>query len=345
MIEMKYVGPVTRRISFDSPARTAAGALLALGLLTLATLAHAVGTPAGAQISNQATATYNVGASSFAVSSNATLTQVAEILDLQLTWQDAGDVPVMPGETGRVLTFRLSNVGNGEDSFALSAEGALAGDDFDPTGLTLAMDLNGNGLYEPGLDPTYVPGGNDPLLAADASLLLFLAGDIPAGVQEAETGFAGLTALSLTGTGAPGDVLVGAGEGGADAVVGSGGGTGVDQGAYVVVTVTLNILKSAVVADPFGGSEPVPGAVITYTLTITAGGSGTALGVAISDPVPAYTTYRTGTLLLDGAPITDAVDADAGDAGGTTLGAITVDLGDLPAGAPARTVSFAVGIN
>ncbi|MEZ4397868.1 MAG: hypothetical protein R3C71_13255 [Candidatus Krumholzibacteriia bacterium] len=342
---MRHNANDTIRISFVSARRGIALSCGALLLVLAAQTARAAGTPAGVQISNQATASYRVGASNFAVNSNTTLTQVAEILDLELTWQDAGDVPVMPGDTDRLLTFRLSNTGNGQDSYALSADGALAGDDFDPSSLTVYLDLNGNGLFEPGTDPVYVPGSNDPLLAADGSLLVFLAGAIPAGVLEGDRALAALDASSLTGTGSPGDVLAGAGEGGADAVVGSAGGTAVDQGAYVVVTVVLSIVKGAVISDPYGGSEPIPGAVITYTLTVTATGSGTALDVVISDPVPLHTAYHGGTLALDGGFLTDAADADAGDVGGSTPGAVTVQLGNLPAGAPAHVITFDVGIN
>ena len=115
--------------------------------------------------------------------------------------------------------------------------------------------------------------------------------------------------------------------------------------AYVVVTVVLSIVKGAVISDPYGGSEPIPGAVITYTLTVTATGSGTALDVVISDPVPLHTAYHGGTLALDGGFLTDAADADAGDVGGSTPGAVTVQLGNLPAGAPAHVITFDVGIN
>jgi len=321
-------------------------ALLAgAALLAAARPAGAVGTAAGLQISNQATASYRVGGSDLTVSSNQTLTLVAERLELELTWQDASDLPVLPGESGRMLSFRLSNVGNGEDAYGLSADGTLAGDDFDPENLALYLDANGNGVYEAGLDPAYLPGVNDPLLPADGSLIVFLAGDIPAAVLEGETGFAALAAVSLAGTGAPGTVLAGAGEGGADAVIGNAGGMAGDQGTYVVVTVVLGIVKTLIIADPFGGNEPIPGATITYTLSATAGGSGTALDVVISDPVPAYTGYLAGSLALDGVPLSDALDADAGDVGGTTAGLVTVRLGDLPAGTPARSISFTVEIH
>ena len=53
--------------------------------------------------------------------------------------------------------------------------------------------------------------------------------------------------------------------------------------------------------DPFGGSSPVPGAVITYTVTMTLAGSGTITGAQIDDAIPANTTYVADSLTLDTA--------------------------------------------
>ncbi len=138
--------------------------------------------------------------------------------------------------------------------------------------------------------------------------------------------------------------MAGAGDGGTDAVVGSSGGSADGIGTYVASTVVVSVVKSAVIADPFGGAEPVPGAVISYSIAVTVSVSGPALSVVITDLIPADTTYNTGTLTLNAAPLTDAADADAGDVGGTTPGTVTVNLGDLPVGS-LETVAFEVTIN
>jgi hypothetical protein len=49
--------------------------------------------------------------------------------------------------------------------------------------------------------------------------------------------------------------------------------------------------------------------------------------------------------LLDGTPLTDAVDGDSGDFGGTTANQLTVALGSAAGGSASRTISFAVTIN
>lgn len=108
---------------------------------------------------------------------------------------------------------------------------------------------------------------------------------------------------------------------------------------------TVSVAKSAAVKDQSGSNIPMSGSTITYTLTITASGNGTATGIVITDPIPANTTYVTGTLKLNGTPLTDAIDADAGDVGGTTAGEVTVGLGDMTGATGTKTITFDVKIN
>ena len=51
---------------------------------------------------------------------------VAEVLDLTVTWQDAAPVPTNAGAVGVVLAFRLTNIGNGTESYALLADPGFA---------------------------------------------------------------------------------------------------------------------------------------------------------------------------------------------------------------------------
>ncbi len=305
----------------------------------------ALGTPAGSQISNQASATFSVGAGNFTVQSNTTLTQVAEILDLQVTWQDAGDVPVSPGSSGNVLTFQISNTGNGQDSYDLSADDALPGDDFDPTVVDLYLDSNGNSGFDPGVDAVYIPGVNDPDLVADASITIFMVSDIPGGLIDGAIGASRLEVSSNTGVGNPGDTIPGAGDGGTDALIGNAGGQAQADGNYVVISLNLNIIKAATVTDPFGGSEPVPGAIIHYTLSVTVVGNGSADNVVVTDPIPGHTSYSLSSLSLNGISISDGADGDAGDVGGSLAGTVTVTLGSLDSSSSIQVIAFDVTIN
>ena len=101
----------------------------------------------------------------------------------------------------------------------------------------------------------------------------------------------------------------------------------------------------AIVNDTSGGTEPVAGATITYTLTVATTGVATALGVVITDAIPAHTTYNPNTLTLNGGALTDTADADVGDVAGTTPDTVTVDLGDLVVGAPVQVIAFTVTID
>jgi uncharacterized repeat protein (TIGR01451 family) len=313
--------------------------------------AHAVGTAAGTNIANSASVTADVGGAPVSATSNPNVITVAEVIDVDVTLLSVGNVLTASPATGRVLTYRVSNTGNGIDSFALAVNDALGGDAFDPVFASIYLDANGNGLYDPGVDTLYAPGVNDPLLDARSptqdAVVVFALNDIPGALASGALGESELLATSRTGTGPAGTVVAGAGEAGTDAIIGTSAGDDVARGTYQVSSVALTVAKSSVVSDPFGGAQPVPGAHITYTLVVSVTGSGTADATTLTDAIPANTTYVAGSMTRNGAALTDANDApvDAADFGLTTPGAITVGLGDLPAGGPPETVTFQVTIN
>ena len=312
---------------------------LAAGICALP--AHAAGTLAGTSIDNVATATYGDPGDETTINSNPVSLRVDELLDLSIASADPGDVATSPGATGQVLSFTLSNAGNGSEAFALSAQTALGGDDFDPTFTSIVLDTNGNGAYDAGADTVYVAGSNDPVLAPDASLRVFILSSIPAGAANAARGRARLSATAVTGSGDPGTSFAGLGQGGGDAIVGATRAAGDDTGVYAVSAATLSLAKSALIADPFGGTAQVPGATITYTLRASAAGSGSVPNVRVRDAVPAGTSYTAGSITLDGASLSDASDADAASFG---AGAVAVALGSLAAG-DERVVTFQVRID
>jgi len=328
-----------------------AGALVMLAVCLSAPFALALGTSAGTPITNQATANYTVGATSFTETSLPVITTVAEILDVAVTWQDAANITVQPGDTNQVLTFRITNNGNGNDAYTLAALSTpLLGDNFDPTLVDIYFDTNSSNSYDAG-DIQYVQGVNDPTLAENASITVFLLNDIlAAGLSDGDLGDSQLTATSNTppapGPWAAGTVVAGAGEvPGTDAVVGTSTGSANERGTYVVSSVVVSLVKSATIVDQFGGTEPVPGATITYAIVVSVTGSGTAQGVIITDPVPGNTTYTAGTLNLNSGALTDIGGDDAGDVGTTTAGTVTVSLGNLAALSPVQTITFDVTID
>ena len=268
-------------------ARLTFAAVLMSGVSTAPALA--AGTPAGTNIENTATATYDQpGGGEASITSNTVSLKVDELLDVSVASADPGDVVTSPGATQQVLRFTLTNAGNGEEAFVLSAEQAIGGDDFDPSAAAIVLDSNGNGAYDARIDTAYVGGSNDPVLQPDA-------------------------------TGAAGDA----------------------SGRFLISHASVAFVKSATVADPFGGTTQVPGGTITYTLVATVGGSGGVANLKVTDPVPDGATYKAGSLTLDGTALSDAADSDKGHFTGS---GIAVSLGDIAAGA-SRTITFQVKID
>lgn len=305
----------------------------------------AAGTAAGTSIQNTAQVTYSIGGSQVTTPSNTNAITVAERLDVNVTLQ-SGPVSVQGGQVNRELVLRVTNTGNGDEAFALAMTSAIGGDNFDPTPATPAIffDTDANGVLSAG-DTAYVPGGNDPLLAPDAFVTVLIVNDIPTGLANGAIGFSRLTAQAKTGIGTPGTVFAGLGTGGVDAVVGSSGAASNATGEYVVSDVSVSNVKSATVLDPFGGTEPVPGARITYQVLVNATGSGSAANAVVDDAIPANTTFVPGSLRLNAAALSDATDADAGEFIPGAGARVRVRLGNLTAAAGTQTVIFQVTIN
>lgn len=300
--------------------------------------ASAAGVPAGSLIVNTASASYTANNTTQTVDSNTVTLKVDEVLDVAVASQDGGTVPVA---TTAALRFKVTNTGNGPEAFTLTADPAVAGNAFDATVTGLAIDVNNNGVFDSGVDTALANGAASPVLAAEQSLDVLVLVSVPGAAAPDATSKVQLGAAAITGTGAPGTLFAGAGVNGGDAVTGASGALASAQGTLSVTRVLVNLAKSAVVTDPFGGARPVPAAIITYTITASVTGAGTVTGLSVTDAIPAGTTYRPGTLTLEGAALTDGADADAGQAGAE---GIAVQLGDVSADA-VRTVTFQVRIN
>jgi len=328
-----------------TPRHSAILVLLAAILVLSNNLLMAAGTPSGTNIVNQATVTYRIDSSNFVVNSNVATTRVVELLEVNVQWQDAAPVSVNPGDTAEVTSFVVTNTGNGSDSYLLENTVRLDGDEFDPASRGIFLDADGNGLYDPYVDLQYHRGTNDPVLNADQSIVVFVLNDIPENLVDGSQGNTRLSATSIVGSGTPGTVFPGQGDFGLDAVLGSSGGDDDDAGTYLVSNVSILLVKSVVISDASGGSRPVTGATLSYTITVTASGSGSARSVVITDSIPENTTFVAGTLTLNSVPLTDEADADAGDAGQTTPGVVTVRLGDIAIPSQEQIITFDVIIN
>lgn len=327
-----------RQPHFILQARLPLAALLTLCALLASAPVQAAGVVAGTLISNTAEATYTSGAASGTVSSNTVTVKVDELLDVAVA--GTASSPVAVGTGNAVLPFNVTNTGNGGEAFKLTANSTVAGNQFDAVVQQIVLD-NGNGIYEPGIDTVLAPGGSTPSLAPEATLKVFVVVTLPAGATDGQTSQLRLTAEAVTGTGTPGTSFAGAGQGGGDAVVGANGAQASGLDPMIAATASVGLVKSAVIADPYGGTHPVPGAVVTFSIVASVTGSGNATNLHVTDLVPAGTTYQAGTMKLDGAAKTDVSDADEAV---FSAGTVDFSLGTV-AGGTSHTVSFAVKIN
>ncbi len=324
-------------------ARAAICAVLSLALLQVA---FAVGTPVGTVVENTARVDYDLGGTPEFAVSNTTTFLVAEVIDVVVTPQ-SGQVVVLVNDTARALLFTVTNTGNGTETFPLAINNIVLGDDFDPIPSlpdSIFFDTDGSGDFNIG-DVAYNPGVNDPVLMADQSVDVFLVNDIPGALANGNRGRSELTATSATGTGVPGTVFAGLGDGSTDAVVGTTGAEATDFGEYIVQDIVINVIKSQAVMDPSGGTEPIPGATITYTITVEIVSVGTALTSFVDDPIPTWSSFVPDSITLNGLAISDATDGDAGEYDITGAPTVVVRLGDLTQADGLQTVVFQVPID
>lgn len=295
--------------------------------LMLPGAAHAQ-TRAGTTVTNVATMQVGVDAATTTLSSNPVTLLIAERLDVALT--RSGNERVDIGAGGVAVPVLLANRGNGREAFDVVA--SLS--DATARLRLIAVDVNGNGRYDPETDVALTNGRTAELDPAAALRLLVVVDPVGSDVTAATLT---VQARAVTGSGANGTVFAGQGEGGGDAVTGP-----TEAHATLVVPIGVAggsgpmLVKTQTVRAPDGSSRPINGAIVTYRLE--ARFAGPAAAVRIDDPVPQGTAYVAGSLTLDAARLSDARDGDVGhadDAG------VAVTLGDI-AGAGIRVVQFQV---
>lgn len=319
---------------------TVTGLGLAVAALLAPHAAYAAGTIAGTQIENVATASFDGPQGRVELESNSVVIRVDELLDVTVESLMPGDVATAPSASGQVLRFRVTNNGNGPEQFVLAADVTRGGDQFDPALQQIVIDSDGNGVYDAGVDTLYVAGANNPEIQPDQSVVVFVINSIPAGVVDGNKAEVALIARAVTGTGAAGDVFAGMGSGGGDAIVGISGATGQDSAFFIISNAAVSLIKSATVKDPYGGSNAVPGSVITYRLVASVNGTGQLNGLILRDAIPAGTRYQPASMVLNDVAMTDAADADAAS---FALTAVSASLGTV-SGGQTHSLTFKVTI-
>jgi uncharacterized repeat protein (TIGR01451 family) len=265
----------------------------------MTTPVYALGTNAGTVIQNQAMATYDIGtATNLTAYSGTVYTTVDELIDVAVAADPVGTTYVftLPA-ANQPLLFTVTNNGNGTEPFDLTiVEVGSPPDDFDTDppagapatpGVELYID-NGDGIFT-SADPAY---GTSLTLTEDEIAAVWVIQDIPAGAGSVDD-YAEITLeaahLHAVFSTVPGTSYTGGGDGGGlvDAVLGANGGFGSASMVYQITLTTLNMTKSFAVA----GTNPVPGAVITYSIYFSVSGSGGIDNLVITDGVPASTIF------------------------------------------------------
>lgn len=258
--------------------------VLAVVLSLAAASAFAQTTPAGTQIRNRASATYeDLSGNSYTSLSNEVVTIVLPVYGVSILPDDSGQTPpVTPAMSqnaigGQTLfySYTLTNTGNDNDSYTL-----VPLVDAVNTTMTIALanvsiyhDVNGNGVVdggEPAISTGGVPGVLGPI-AANAAVSLIVTYAVPGTATAGQLAYVGVQGTSV------GDV----GQ--------------FDTRNYHRTTV----VNDAVMTANLAGAPALvyDGDQITYTFTGSNSGTNTANGVTVAS------VARTGVLMYDVIPI------------------------------------------
>ena len=279
--------------------------------------ASAAGTTAGTVISNQATVDFTDSNSNpLQVLSNIVTTTVSQVATVVVDPDNASSAA--PGDV-IYYAHTVTNFGNNPDTINLTT--------LSSQGWTVQIfdDVDNNGAFSAGdvlLGDS--DGDTNPdagVQAADGVANILIQVTVPTGATDGTVDSTTVTGTSLF------DNLV-------------------SESAVDTTTIaapTLSVVKSVAPA----GNQP-PGATLTYTVLATNNGTGAASAVVVNDPIPANTTYVTGTAAGAGTTIQYSHDGggsyDASDAAPVTHIRWTL-VAPLASGGGSSTVSFQVTID
>jgi uncharacterized repeat protein (TIGR01451 family) len=263
-------------------------AVLALVMVAMfAASAFAQTTPAGTQIRNRASATYeDLIGNTYTSLSNEVITVVLPVYGVSILPDDSGETPpVTPAMTQNAIggqtvyySYTLSNTGNDNDSYSLvplidAANTTMA---LALANVTIYHDVNGNGVVdagEPAVSAGGVPGVYGPM-AAGASVNLIVTYPVPGGATAGQVAYVGVQGTSVGDAGQ------------------------VDTRNYHLT----NVVNDAVMTANLAGAPALvyDGDQITYTFTGSNSGTNTANGVTVAS------VALTGVLMYDIIPLNPA---------------------------------------
>jgi uncharacterized repeat protein (TIGR01451 family) len=343
--------------------------LASLFLLALSAGTHAGGTAPGTDINNQATLNYKVGGSdqlpvtsdgdSGTPGNQATTFKVDQKVDL--TVASNGGATVSPNSNDQVLPFTLTNTGNDTHGYLLSTVAGVdaTDDDFDMNSVRIFIDNGIVGTYESGIDTPYTAGTNVADLAPDASINLLIVANTPGTASDTETSLYHLLAQATdAGTTTPAAKTVGADDPTAvdTAFAEEAGSAGIANddaqdgkhsasGTYSVQSATVTVTKDAEVTNDglvpatlAPNAKAIPGATVTYTLSIINSGTAAASSLVLTDDLQvAEVTYNAGSVNF-----VSGCNGATSDSFATPT--LTINVGTVTGGSTC-TITYSVTIN
>jgi uncharacterized repeat protein (TIGR01451 family) len=283
--------------------------LLLLALLCMTAVSVlAQTTPAGTQIRNRSSATYeDLSGNAYTTTSNEVVTIVLPVYGISILPDDSGETPpVTPALSQNALAgltvyyrYDLTNTGNDGDSFSLVplVDAVNTTMTLAAANVTIYHDLNGNGVVNAG-EPTISSGGVAGVigpLASGASASLIVAYTVPVTAAAGEVAYVGVDGTSV-------------GDAGQN-----------DTRNYNLTTV----VNDAIMTANLSAAPPVvfEGNQITYSFSGTNTGNNNANGVNVAS------VGLTGILIYDIIPL----DPGTGN---------PMPVFGTPAGSPAGTVVY-----
>ena len=265
-------------------------------LLVLIENLFSIGVTAGTKIEHVAYLDYTLDSIEMKTHSNKLIDIVDQKLDMNFLSQENGPIIVEPNDKKRAIKFRITNNGNGSDTYLFTP---IKGDtlDFNVENVAVYKD-NGDDFFSETEDKviTKLP------LKADESATLFLVADIPKDAEKFSEN--GIRVSSLL----QGDMVYGESKKleKYHVVVANTEEANVAYGSYEVPSIVLELEKSATLSS----DKLYKRSTIHYTIGVKAIGTGRVDDVVVKDVIPKGTKYVPHSLKLDGKSI-DGYDGSA----------------------------------
>jgi uncharacterized repeat protein (TIGR01451 family) len=267
----------------------------------------AAGTPAGTIIRNWATGNYKDanGNSMTPVNSDTVSTTVSQVAGVDV---GPNGNKTLAHNSFADYAVTITNTGNGDDTFSLSANTSTTGSS--SFSETIYLDANRNGVKDAG--ETTVTSST--------------------GALDADSSYYVIVRVSVTG-GAYNEVATTTVEG--ESVFDS----GINDSATLTSDVTAALIAGTIqITD---NNTPAPGQAYTYRVDFQNNGDETAYSSTLSLPVPTNTQYVTGSMTLNGGSLTDGSGDDAGT---WSAGSGTIVVGSL-ASSGSGYITYQVRVN